>query len=156
MDEAEGAPGPRDNLPTEAVNHAWQWFALHAGQRMQCVNYFLVAAAFLVAGFSTAISAKNSLLAAAIALVGAWLSWLFNRLEIRTRELVKAGEAPLRRIEERLASAAQLPDLRIVESIETPATRWTFYSFVINAIHRTALVSFLAGAVYAVAREYWM
>ena len=36
-----------------ALEHAWQWFALHARQRMQCVNFFLVAVAFLAAAFVT-------------------------------------------------------------------------------------------------------
>ena len=29
-----------------AFDYAWNWFALHAGQRMQSVNFFLVAASF--------------------------------------------------------------------------------------------------------------
>ena len=29
--------------------YAWNWFALHAGQRLQLVNFWLVAVAFLAA-----------------------------------------------------------------------------------------------------------
>jgi hypothetical protein len=34
-----------------ALDHAWNWFNLHAGQRMQTFNFFLIATAFLIAAY---------------------------------------------------------------------------------------------------------
>src|SRR5882757_915360 len=37
------------------LDHAWQWFTLHATQRMQAVNFFLVATAFLSTAYVAAL-----------------------------------------------------------------------------------------------------
>ena len=75
----------------EARNHAWSWFALHANQRMQTFNYFLIATAFLFAAYGALLD-KNRVAAVGVAILGAWLSFWFNRLDRRTRQLVNAGE----------------------------------------------------------------
>ena len=40
-----------ENPETEARRYAWNWFALHAGQRLQLVNFWVVAVAFLATAF---------------------------------------------------------------------------------------------------------
>lgn len=42
-----------DEIAERAHEHAWEWFALHATQRMQAFNYFLVGTAFLFAAYGT-------------------------------------------------------------------------------------------------------
>jgi Flp pilus assembly protein TadB len=80
-------------IAQDALHHSWDWFALHAAQRMQCVNFFLVAVAFLIAAFVTALTGKHYAVAVAVGLLGGWISWWFHRLELWTKELVKAGVA---------------------------------------------------------------
>jgi len=140
---------PRTLDPREGLGHAWQWFSLHAGQRMQCVNFYLLATGFLVAGFGTAVTAKQFAIAGTIAALGAWLTVLFHALEIRTRELVKAGEAALRKAERSLAEATEVREFMIVESVEKPKIGWSSYSCVIRALHATTFVVFLIGAIFA-------
>ena len=41
-------------IAKQAREHAWNWFALHATQRMQAFNFFVVATAFLIAAESEA------------------------------------------------------------------------------------------------------
>jgi hypothetical protein len=46
------APDP-DDIAKQAREHAWNWFALHATQRMQAFNFFVVATAFLIAAYAS-------------------------------------------------------------------------------------------------------
>ena len=140
-------PAP-DGPSKDAIDHAWNWFALHAGQRMQSFNFFLVATAFLVAAYGTVLE-KHRGVAAGIGLLGAWVSFWFNRLERRTRQLVKAGEAALASSQDRLASISGIPSLSILKAVEKKAPGSSSYSVVINIIQWTTLIGFLLGAAYA-------
>jgi hypothetical protein len=40
-------------IAKQAREHAWNWFALHATQRMQAFNFFVVATAFLIAAYAS-------------------------------------------------------------------------------------------------------
>jgi hypothetical protein len=41
------------DLLKELREHAWSWFSMHAQQRMQTLNFFLIAMAFLAAAYGT-------------------------------------------------------------------------------------------------------
>ena len=142
------SPG-REGQSRDALEHAWNWFALHAGQRMQSFNFFLVATAFLFAAYG-AVLEKHSGVAGAIGLLGAWLAFWFNRLERRTKQLVKAGEAALEPSQDQLAQLSGLPALSILRAVKTKARGSSSYSVVIDVIQRTVLVAFLLGTAYAV------
>src|SRR5262245_50594187 len=133
---------------TQALQHAWDWFALHAGQRMHTFNFFLVATAFLVAGYGEVLD-KRPHVAVVIALLGAWLSLWFNRLDQRTKQLIKAGEAALRVHQDRLADGGTNPALRILAVVEAKAPGASSYSVVIRVIQWSMFVAFLLGAGYA-------
>ncbi|MBI4635825.1 MAG: hypothetical protein HY727_05695 [Candidatus Rokubacteria bacterium] len=137
-----------DNSSRDALGHAWDWFAMHAGQRMQSFNFFLVATAFLVAGYATVLKDHRGV-AAAIALLGAWLSVWFNRLEKRTKQLVKAGEAALEPSQQRLANLAGNPHLSILAVVNAKAPGSSSYAVVINVVQWTTFCGFSAGAAYA-------
>lgn len=132
-----------------AFSHSWNWFVLHANQRMQCVNFFLVAVALLSAGYSASINDNRYWIAFALALMGAWFSFCFNQLEQRSKELVKAGEVALKQLEKRVRESIELVEVEILESVETPAKRFTSYSQIINSLQRTAIVLFVVGGLYA-------
>jgi Flp pilus assembly protein TadB len=78
---------------------AWQWFALHSGQRMQLVNFWLVSTAFLVAAFVQAKIGRLSALAIGVAALGVIASLAFQQLDERTRRLIRIAEAALLHIE---------------------------------------------------------
>ena len=132
-----------------ALAHAWDWFALHSRQRMHCVNFFLVSVAFLAASYVTALTNKFSGVGVGISVLGVLVSFWFHRLDLRTKELVKAGEAAMKPLQQRLAEAARVPDLEIVKRVDTPGIRWTSYGHVLRMIHWTTLVAFLLGGAYA-------
>src|SRR5207302_790594 len=70
-----GPPDP-DEMAKQAREHAWNWFALHAAQRMQTFNFFIVATAFLIAAYASLLE-KHPGAAAVLAAVGAWIAFWF-------------------------------------------------------------------------------
>ena len=80
---------------------AWNYFALHAQQRLTTVNFYLVVATALtaaaVASFGENFAFPCVRLAAGLLL--SLLSFAFWRLDFRNRELIKAAEAALRALE---------------------------------------------------------
>ena len=76
-------PSDPDEIAKQAREHAWNWFALHATQRMQAFNFFVVATAFLIAAYASILE-KHPGAAAVLAAVGAWLTLWFNRLDARS------------------------------------------------------------------------
>ncbi len=132
----------------DALEHAWGWFALHARQRMYCVNFFLVAVAFLAAGYVTAVSGKLYGLAAGTSFLGAWIAGWFHRLDFRTGELVEAGRDAMKPLQHGLAEATGIGELELVKRV-VPGRKWTSYSDVLWMLHWTTLLAFVAGAVYA-------
>jgi hypothetical protein len=139
-------------IEKDALEHAWEWFALHARQRMKCVNFFLVAVAFLAAGYVTALTKELDGLAVGIGVLGAWISWWFHRLDVRTKELVEAGQDAMKPLQHRLAEAAGVGELEIVKRVDPPGKRWTSYGEVLWMLHCTTLLAFVAGALYALYR----
>ena len=112
-----------------AFDDAWNWFSLHARQRMQSVNFFLLAASFLVGAYVTAMGANHPGLAAGISLVGAISSFVFFRIERRVRELLHAAEGALEPIEARIAAETGNLALRILEHVEkTAPDAWKYSS----------------------------
>ena len=139
----------RDVHIEKGLEHAWNWFSLHATHRMQSVNFFLVAVAFLSAGFVAALGIPNDLIAAAVAAMGFFVSIFFNRLELRIKELIHAGEDAMRPFQAHLAQTTGIPAIRILERVETSKNVLTKYSIVISLIHWFSAIAFLSGVVYA-------
>jgi hypothetical protein len=83
----------------EIRQYAWDWFSYHAEQRTSMFNYFLAAAALLVAGFASAVSSRAWPLALAIAFVGLAVSSCFIKLDKRNEELVGLGKDGLLGVE---------------------------------------------------------
>jgi hypothetical protein len=102
------------------------WFDLHAAQRMQTFNFFLVATAFLIAAYSTLLE-KHRLMALVVALVGGWIAFRFRRLDNRTRQLIDAGRSVIAVSEERLAQRANISSLEILRGVEQPTKQASRY-----------------------------
>jgi hypothetical protein len=134
---------------SKGLEHSWQWFSLHAGQRMQGVNFFLVAAAFLTGALVTALQAHDKLIAVAVGLFGAFIAVCFSRLDLRVRELIHAGEAGMKPLQATLAEVTGVTELQILKNVECPKNPVTKYSQIIRLLHWSSVVIFLLGAVYA-------
>lgn len=143
------APAADGAVLGEGLEHAWEWFSLHAGHRMQSVNFFLVAVTFIIAGYVTAFRFSEPAVAFGISLAGIFLTACFNLFEQRIRQLVHAGEDALTPVEERLATQTGIPALRILKAVEKPSLWIAAYSKVITALHLVTIIAFLGGAAYA-------
>ena len=143
------SPSDPDEIAKQAREHAWNWFALHASQRMQAFNFFVVATTFLIAAYASILE-KHPAAAAVLAFVGAWLAYWFNRLDARSRQLVDAGEDALKVSQERLADLADNQALMILEAVDEPRPGASSYGRVITVIQWTIIALFLFGAIYAI------
>jgi len=134
-----------------ALDHAWNWFSLHAAQRMQTFNFFLIATAFLIAAYASLVE-KLPLPALVLALVGAWISFWFTRLDNRTRQLIKTGEKALAICQSSIAKKAGISELEILPAVEKPTADAYSYGIIIAVIEWTIATVFLASAAYAAFR----
>jgi hypothetical protein len=80
----------------EVAEFAFKWFELHADQRLKVFNFFLIIAGICVAGFFTAMQARNSVAASFISIVLILVCFCFKQLDLRTAQLVEIGEDYLR------------------------------------------------------------
>ncbi|MEA2876533.1 MAG: hypothetical protein QOF14_1729 [Hyphomicrobiales bacterium] len=132
----------------EALDHAWNWFELHSSQRMQTFRFFLIATAFLAAGYGSLLE-KHHHVAMGIALVGAWLSVWFSLLDQRTSDMIKASENVLQQLQAQLADRYKIDDLKIVEKVEQGRYGGASHRVVIAVIQWTLFTMFLLAAAYA-------
>jgi hypothetical protein len=143
----------QDEYAKRALDHGWSWFALHAAQRMQTFNFFLIATAFLVAAYASLLD-KDRWAATVIALLGGWIAFWFTRLDIRTKQLVEAGEAVLRSSQKNLAQKTETSQIEIVQSVERPVRGTWTYSVIIPVIEWTVVAVFVLCAIYASPIKY--
>lgn len=122
------------------MDHAWSWFTLHAGQRMQVINFFLVSLALVIAGFGAAYQADSRPLTLIISAVGTAMSLSFLMLEIRTRALVKIAEQALRVLEEDLSREVRIPAMRFVLLADEPSHKQVSYSTAIRLLMGASIV----------------
>jgi hypothetical protein len=130
-----------------ALNHSWNWFSLHAEHRMQAVNYFLIASAFLSAAYVSAL--RYPPVAFGVASLGVVFCVCFYCLEIRIQELVKASEKALYPLQEQLARLTGIDALNICKNVETPKHPLTRYSLAIRTLCGVTGAAFAVGIVYA-------
>jgi len=134
----------------EAQAYAWNWFALHAGQRLQLVNFWLIAVAFLATAFVQALSSHLVAVAVGVSLTGAVASLAFMRLDHRTRQLVQAGESALRHLEAGRTGSGMGEVLELVRvSQQVQVSRLDSYRAVIQGMQLLVAAMFALAALYA-------
>ena len=131
-----------------ALEHAWAWFSLHATQRLQSVNFFLIAVAFLSAAFVTAVKEQMYVLAGGIAILGACVSYFFYRMERRIRSLLHAAEDAMAPLQERLATALNMQALRMVSRVDYGQPGEWKYSKVFRYLYIITAAAFVLGLIY--------
>jgi len=130
--------------------YAWNWFALHSAQRMQLVNFWLVAVAFLVAAFVQASTSNLTTVAIGVCAAGAVSSIAFLLLDVRTRALVQVAERALAALESEMSPAGTREEFRLVRNADTrrPGPLSSYY-VVIRGLQAAIAVLFCAAAVHA-------
>ncbi len=130
-----------------AMDHAWAWFSLHATQRLQSVNFFLVAIAFLSAAFVTAAKEKMYEVASGVAILGVVTSYLFYKIELRIRYLLHASEDAIKPLQKRLVEALDIKALDISEIVEAERPGEWKYSKVFWCLYTATGIAFALALV---------
>lgn len=134
------------------LDHAWAWFDLHAGQRMQFVNFWLVASAFLASALVSALSRDRFALGVALSLTGFVATACFYRLERRTRALVRIGEDAMRHAQRVLARRTGIKELELVSAADGHSRVLGGYGQIIRLLHGTAAVAFAGAALWSMGK----
>jgi hypothetical protein len=136
--------------------YAWEYFKLHAGQRLQSFNFFLIVAGLLAAAITSLLKDGGAPrgLATPLGLALVTLSFVFWRLEERTKHLVKNAEAALKHLDsqEGLSDDGGTPNpLRLFDRDDyLVGMRWLHLSYS-NCFGIVFLVFGILGMVLAVA-----
>jgi hypothetical protein len=87
--------------------YAWDYFAVHAAQRLTTFQFYITLCTALVGGYLVLIANKDTRsIAWVIGVLLMLLSHVFYKLDVRTRELIKNAERAL----DRLDAAQNLPE----------------------------------------------
>jgi hypothetical protein len=92
------------NMDTEQLSqlrrYAWGYFSVHADQLLKTFNFYAVLSTAIVAGIlAIAKDATNPAVAAPLAFLLSFLSFIFWKLDQRNRQLIKHGENALKHLE---------------------------------------------------------
>lgn len=88
--------------PRQMQEYAWGYFELHANQRMSVFKFFVTLATFMVAGLSAAFVQGFPGVGAVFGILLVVTSFVFCKLDERTRFLIKNSEGALRLLERQL------------------------------------------------------
>jgi hypothetical protein len=96
------------HLREELRKHAWEYFKLHAEQRIRVFNFYVLLTVAMVAGLLTVLKEAPAMpyIASAVCVLIAFFSVIFLLLDGRTRSLIENAERTLLVLEE----DARLPD----------------------------------------------
>lgn len=134
----------------DEFTYAWNWFALHSGQRMQLVNFWLVSVAFLGAAFVQARASNLVPVAVGVSAAGAVSSIAFLLLDRRTRDLVQVAERALRKLEnDRSTAGAHLSTRLVHEAHVARSSAVGSYRLVIQGLQAIVAVLFAAAGAYS-------
>lgn len=86
--------------PRETQQYVWCYFELHANQRMSVFRFFIGLATFLTASLLAAAVQQHYVAGAVLGALLAIVSFVFWRLDERTRVLIERSERALEKLEE--------------------------------------------------------
>lgn len=131
-------------------SYAWNWFALHAGQRLQLVNFWLVAVAFLAAAFVQARASHLTAIALGVSVTGAVSSLAFMRLDVRTRQLVRVAEDALSVFEKENTAAGADEAFELTKASRLARDRsFDSYRVIIQGLQAAVAIMFVLAAIYS-------
>jgi len=101
MTEKAGGRSTGDFSSTEMRAHIWNYFNVHANQRMSMFNFFLVLTGLLGAGLAACVQGQRvlQLLGGITGLFLSAVAFAFYKLDQRTSFLVKHAEGAMVRLE---------------------------------------------------------
>ena len=151
----------QDGRERELMNlkfeYAWRHFSLHARQRVQMFNFFLLGSSFLASGYGLLIREQLYLPALVLAFVGVLVGIASIILDVRNARLVDLGEAALMSFEQEylIGEATGKPQKAAIMSYEEcykAPKWWQKHKTVIRALEASAAIAFGGAMAYA----FWL
>jgi uncharacterized membrane protein len=142
------------------ADHAWNYFTLHANQRMSVFNFYLVLVGLLTAGMVKTFEKDFPLpiLGSVLGLLLAFVSIVFWRLDKRTGFLINRAENALMVIESAFQIDPARPELKIFtteleKTTELKRSSWGLVTYrqCLHAVFLLVGVTGLIGGMVA----YW-
>ncbi len=136
----------------KARSYAWDWFTLHASQRLQLVNFWLVAVAFLASAFVQARANHLYIVAFGVSVIGAISSLAFMRLDVRTGQLIQVAETALEYFERSFVADGLDDATQLVKaSNKVRKSRFDSYRVIIRGLQLGVGATFVIAAIYSLA-----
>lgn len=124
----------------DALNYSWNYFQLHATQRMSLFNYFVVFASLLTTGLVSTFLEKYkcNYIGIALSLLLIILAFIFWKLDQRVKYLIRHSEELLKKIEKSFDETTEQPyfNLFITEVTKTEQLKNS------NKLHRISTYHF--------------
>lgn len=133
---------------SEAYKIAWDWFRVHADQRMDLFRFYVGISTALAAGFGGAIQIHEHYLAFIVALLGMIVAPTFGFLDYRVSSLLKLAEHALKVEQTRLKLIVQYKEIEIAKHADELATHQFTFSKLFRTIYAVFFLTFLLGAFY--------
>jgi hypothetical protein len=87
----------KDEISERLQDQAWKYFSLHADQRLKTFNFYLILATIIVGGLLTVMKdLKTAYIGAILAFTLTLLSFVFWKLDQRTRQMIWYAEEALK------------------------------------------------------------
>ena len=134
---------------TDAYKSAWDWFSVHAAQRMEIFRFFILLTAALAAGYVGALQYKGYLLAVAIAGAGVFVSSTCKLLDRRVAALLKIAEGALEFEQGRLKSISGNPQIEFVKRADELALSQSTFRVLFGRMFSCAQALFVVGVAGA-------
>jgi hypothetical protein len=84
--------------------YVWNYFQLHASQRLTTFNFYIIIATVVATGYVTLLSEDHlPILGITLGLLLTFLSFIFWKLDTRNKQLIKNAEDALKLLEEEYA-----------------------------------------------------
>jgi hypothetical protein len=101
-----------DQLEQTFRKYAWDYFAVHAAQRLAAFQFFITLATAIVGGYIALVGTGGQKWMALLGLLLSTLAFVFYKLDCRTKELIKNAESALSYLD----SQHHLPDVDLLPS----------------------------------------
>ena len=143
-------------LRTEYRDYSWKYFSLHADQRLKAFNFFVIFATFLIGAFGAlVVRAGLQLVHVFLPIALIFITFVFWKLEERTRMLVKNGEMALKFLDESVLSSVgagyETLALFAVDDVETRTRKrypvWSGYFSYSRCFRWVFIVAGLLGVI---------
>jgi hypothetical protein len=140
----DGTPKELLKLRQTALDHAWSWWKYHADQRIALIRFYILSLGGVAVGVGWLYQRHEHVLCAILSLFGALLSYCFFRLDVRTRDLLKVGEAALAPEQERMAAATGNEAMRLCRSADAQRGNYPYsYRQIIQLVLTTGAALFI-------------